>query len=323
MGKDELVSIIMPAFNAGKYISQSIESVLKQTYQNWELIIINDGSTDDTKKVVDSFLQMDSRIQYIWQENGKQGKARNAGLKRSKGELIAFLDADDLWMPVKLEKQIDLLHQQNADLIFTDVLVVDEKGAVLTDTCSVENKTYFGSEGLSFFYRINQVPILTVLAKREAILKVGCFKEALEIQNIEDYDLWLRMLRNNAKFISINDKLGAYRRHDTQTIKGKYSMLKILKMLNEIETQEPKLLKAKNSAVRLWVVRCLKQDVNKTELKQIISFYPNHISRFIFKSLFRFLNKEVLRKVIYYSSKENLFSSGMIYLKSKAFKASQ
>src|SRR6266542_3447517 len=252
MGKDELVSIIMPAFNAGKYISQSIESVLKQTYQNWELIIINDGSTDDTKKVVDSFLQMDSRIQYIWQKNGKQGKARNAGLKRSKGELIAFLDADDLWMPVKLEKQIDLLHQQNADLIFTDVLVVDEKGAVLTDTCSVENKTYFGSEGLSFFYRINQVPILTVLAKREAILK-------------------------------------------------------ILKMLNEIETQEPKLLKAKNSAVRLWVVRCLKQDVNKTELKQIISFYPSHISRFIFKSLFRFLNKEVLRKVIYYSSKENLF----------------
>ena len=115
--KDELISIIMPAYNAGKYIKESIESVFNQTYQNWELIIIDDGSTDNTSEVVQPFLIKDRRIQYYLQENGKQGKARNAGIKRSKGNLIAFLDADDVWMPAKLQAQIGVLKQNDADLV--------------------------------------------------------------------------------------------------------------------------------------------------------------------------------------------------------------
>ena len=318
--KDELISIIMPAYNAGKYIKESIESVFNQTYQNWELIIIDDGSTDTTSKVVQPFLINDTRIQYYRQENGKQGKARNAGIKKSKGNLIAFLDADDVWMPAKLQTQIGVLKQNDADLVFTDVFVIDDKGDVIMESCSVENRTYYGEEGLSFFFRINQVPILTVLAKKEAILAVGCFKEIDEIQNIEDYDLWIRMLENKSKLISISDKLGAYRRHDTQTLKGKHSMMKIIKMLYGVKLEETELLKAKKSALKLWIMRCLRQDVNKADIKQIISFYPDLVVKQIFKTLYFLVDKRLLRKIIYYCSKENLLSSGIVYLKSKRLK---
>jgi len=318
--KDELISIIMPAYNAGKYIKESIESVLNQNYQNWKLIIIDDGSTDTTSKVVQPFLINDTRIQYYRQENGKQGKARNAGIKKSKGNLIAFLDADDVWMPAKLQTQIGVLKQNDADLVFTDVFVIDDKGDVIMESCSVENRTYYGEEGLSFFFRINQVPILTVLAKKEAILAVGCFKEIDEIQNIEDYDLWIRMLENKSKLISISDKLGAYRRHDTQTLKGKHSMMKIIKMLYGVKLEETELLKAKKSALKLWIMRCLRQDVNKADIKQIISFYPDLVVKQIFKTLYFLVDKRLLRKIIYYCSKENLLSSGIVYLKSKRLK---
>jgi len=320
--KDELISIIMPAYNAGKYIKESIESVLNQTYQNWELIIIDDGSTDNTNEAVRPFLITDKRIHYYRQGNGKQGKARNAGIKKSKGNLIAFLDADDVWMPAKLQTQIGVLKQNDADLVFNDVSVIDDKGNVITESCSVENRTYFGDEGLSFFFRINQVPIFTVLAKKEAILAVGCFKETDEIQNIEDYDLWIRMLENKSKLISISDKLGAYRRHDTQTLKGKYSMMKIIKMLYEIQLEQSHLLKAKKSALKLWIMRCLRKDINKDELKQIISFYPDLIVKQIFKTLYFFVNDRLLKKIIYYYSKENLLNNGIVYLKSKRTKLS-
>src|SRR5262249_61710555 len=99
----DLVSIIMPAYNAGKYIADSIQSVLAQTYSDWELIVVDDGSTDNTATVVQQFVTRDSRIKYFFQENGRLGKARNTGIKNASGSLIAFLDSDDLWLETQLE----------------------------------------------------------------------------------------------------------------------------------------------------------------------------------------------------------------------------
>src|SRR5919106_5413407 len=97
-----LVSVIMPAYNAEKYIAGSIRSVIVQTYSDWELIVVDDGSTDSTATVVQEFVARDPRIKYIFQENGRLGKARNTGIRNSSGPLIAFLDSDDLWVPIKL-----------------------------------------------------------------------------------------------------------------------------------------------------------------------------------------------------------------------------
>jgi glycosyltransferase involved in cell wall biosynthesis len=115
-----LVSIVVPVYNCAEWVGFTVDSVLNQTYTNWELLLINDGSTDQTPAVLEELASKDSRIRVIHQTNGKQGKARNNGIRSSKGSWIAFLDADDLWPPNKLNDQLKISIDQSVDLSFTD-----------------------------------------------------------------------------------------------------------------------------------------------------------------------------------------------------------
>ena len=109
----ELVSIITPTFNAEKYIRETLHSVVNQSYQNWEMILIDDASTDQTVKVINDFAEKDVRFKLLkLSKNCGNGFARNAALEKATGKYIAFLDADDLWFPLKLEKQIQFLKQK-------------------------------------------------------------------------------------------------------------------------------------------------------------------------------------------------------------------
>ena len=111
---DDLVSIIMPAYNAEKYIEEAIESVLKQTYRNWELIIVNDCSIDATEQIVKKYQEQDERIKFhSLTENHGVANARNTALQNAVGRYIAFLDSDDMWLPEKLEKQIGFMKINN------------------------------------------------------------------------------------------------------------------------------------------------------------------------------------------------------------------
>ena len=123
-----LVSIIMPAYNTEKYIQASIDSVLNQTFTNWELIIINDGSTDSTVEIVKENQKRDHRIILINQVNKKQAAARNAGFKISKGEWIAILDSDDLWVNNKLEIQLESC--EKADVIYSSGIFYYEVSSI-------------------------------------------------------------------------------------------------------------------------------------------------------------------------------------------------
>ncbi|SUC11881.1 glycosyl transferase family protein [Proteus mirabilis] len=124
--KDYLVSIIMPCFNSEKYISEAIESVLKQTYSNFELIIIDDNSTDSTLKIINSF--RDNRITIIsFDENQGAGVARNKGIEVANGRFIAFLDSDDLWSKNKLEAQIKFMLDNNYHLTYSYYQCFDKK----------------------------------------------------------------------------------------------------------------------------------------------------------------------------------------------------
>src|SRR5260221_6307510 len=104
---DKKISIIMPAYNVGKFISQTIDSVLSQTYENWELLIVDDESSDNTSAIAKAYQLKDNRIRYFWQKNGKQGKARNKAIRESLGNYLAFMDADDIWLPDKLTRQVN------------------------------------------------------------------------------------------------------------------------------------------------------------------------------------------------------------------------
>ncbi len=110
------ISIVMPTFNRASTISRAINSIINQDYSNFELLIVDDGSTDNTKEIVDSF--DDKRIKYIFQKNSGACKARNTGINKSSGEYIAFLDSDDEWDELKLMKQICFLKEKKADATF-------------------------------------------------------------------------------------------------------------------------------------------------------------------------------------------------------------
>lgn len=210
----DLVSIIMPAYNAGKYIADSIRSVLAQTCSNWELIVVDDGSTDDTASVVQQFASRDSRVKYFFQENGRLGKARNTGIAKASGSLIAFLDSDDLWLESKLELQTQAMSEQNADVVFCNAYVFsDENPLDETRTLPTSTGKLFGPSFFDSLVLRNQIPVLTVLLRTSALDKVGPFEEAKPFHGCEDVDLWMRLAKAGFVFYGMPATLARYRRH--------------------------------------------------------------------------------------------------------------
>lgn len=128
--EENLVSIIMPCYNASQFISDSINSVLSQTYQNWELIICDDCSTDDSVEIIQFYCKKDKRIKMLQTESpsGSPVIPRNICITQAQGRFIAFLDADDLWLPLKLEKQISLFDKKNIAVVFSDYEKINENG---------------------------------------------------------------------------------------------------------------------------------------------------------------------------------------------------
>jgi teichuronic acid biosynthesis glycosyltransferase TuaG len=206
------VSIIMPAYNAGKYVSESIHSVLAQSHANWELIVVDDGSTDETAVVVQHFAKTDSRISYHWQQNGKQGKARNKALALATGEYIAFLDADDIWMSKKLETQLRVMKQFGLDLVFGYSLCID--GQTKTARATGYGKgMYAGDEAVKFLLQFGALVISTVLVTRKAVVQVRGFVEDTRIQYCEDWHFWLKLALAGNKMFTDESIVAYYRIH--------------------------------------------------------------------------------------------------------------
>jgi teichuronic acid biosynthesis glycosyltransferase TuaG len=207
------VSVIMPAFNAALYIEEAIRSVIDQTFQNWELIVINDGSTDATRVIVDRYVLKDDRIKLINQENKKLGAARNTGIINSNGEWIAFLDADDLWVPVKLEKQLQIARAYpKAGVIFSDGYIFSER--INEDMPYGTVAGFFEArEMYKLEYQGNYIPVLSVLVKKKHLDEIGPQDENPSIYGCEDWDYWLRLAVNGVSFFGMEEKLFYYRKH--------------------------------------------------------------------------------------------------------------
>lgn len=269
-----LVSIIMPAYNAENFISESIESVIGQTYANWELIIVDDGSTDNTRNVVHRHINRDTRIHYFFQENARQAKARNTGIKNSKGDIIAFLDADDLWLPQKLELSLKEFYNGEQDVLFTDAYIFNNS-TQLSDYENLPNinivaKTYHGDEGLNTFLYENRIPILTAIVTRESILNVNCFREENK-GGTEDYELWLNLLANNHIIRGTDLKLSLYRIHSNSTTATNNMDINVIKMFSRFFTEYPNLKSKYKKQIVYWLSKILNQATNKNELSQVFN----------------------------------------------------
>jgi len=220
-----VVSVLMPAYNAGRYIAESIESVQGQTFPDWELIIVDDGSTDNTGAIVQRFTD-DPRVRYFQRINGGQAAARNTGLAKARTPLIAFLDADDLWLPEKLEAQIAVMERTGVDLVYTDGHIFSDDGTVSHEVFHILPGEKRGVEMFRVLFTSNRIATLSVLVKRKALDAVGGFDEDRAYQNSEDYDLWMRLAKNGASFYGMTEKLMRYRRHAGAST---YSESKLLK----------------------------------------------------------------------------------------------
>lgn len=269
-----LVSIIMPAYNAENFISESIESVIGQTYANWELIIVDDGSTDNTRNVVHHYINRDTRIHYFFQENARQAKARNTGIKNSKGDIIAFLDADDLWLPQKLELSLKEFYNGEQDVLFTDAYIFNNS-TQLSDYENLPNinivaKTYHGDEGLNAFLYENRIPILTAIVTRESILNVNCFREENK-GGTEDYELWLNLLANNHIIRGTDLKLSLYRIHSNSTTATNNMDINVIKMFSRFFTEYPNLKSKYKKQIVYWLSKILNQATNKKELSLVFN----------------------------------------------------
>jgi len=200
---NDLVSVIMPAYNSEKYIVDAIESVLNQTYPDFELIVIDDGSKDRTFEIITFYSQKDSRVKVLQNDkNSGVSLTRNRGISLAKGEWIAFLDSDDIWAKEKLEKQIKCVHTQNADFVFTGVSYIDETGKPYNGIFEVPSKVSFEE-----LLRQNVITCSSVLVKKIYFENIRMEKDEMH----EDYAVWLRILRLGVTAYGINEPLLIYR----------------------------------------------------------------------------------------------------------------
>lgn len=180
------VSVVTPTYNRARFLPDAVASVLAQTHPDLELIIVDDGSTDDTRNVLEPFLA-DRRIHYFYQDNQGQSQARNLALKQATGDYIAFLDSDDLWAPDKLEKQMAILRAHpEVDIVHGDEVMIDEQGAVV----SLENMKRYSGRITRYLLADNSVSITTALVRRRCFDEMGGFDTSVGVA--DDYELWLR-----------------------------------------------------------------------------------------------------------------------------------
>lgn len=220
------VSIIMSAFNGAQFVADAVRSVQAQTFGAWELLVIDDGSTDNTAAIVKSFSASDDRVRYCYQENAGQANARNTGIKMARGDLIAFLDQDDLWIANKLELQVAELRQAQVDVVFSNGFVFqDEDVACESMSFPTVSGKFSGAEMFRLLFIQNRIPVLSSLTRKECLAASGLLNDDLNYQNSDDYDLWLRLAANGAQFLGLPQKLVRYRMHSRQASRDKVKML--------------------------------------------------------------------------------------------------
>ena len=246
------VSVIIPVYNCERFIGAAIESVLHQTFKDYELIVVDDGSTDKTSKFVDTYKD---RLKYLTQSNSGQASARNLGFRCSSGEYLAFLDADDLWYPNMLETEVMALDENpKSGLVYSDLDIIDENGKVVEQ--SHLSKRARRKKPIKTFLGYHGTPFPSASLKRRIVFeKAGAFDTSF-YQGGEDVLLWAKMYRL-AEFLWIPKVLAQRRIHGRQVSHTRQRRLeadsrlynKLWELFSDIPEEQARLLV---NYARLW-----------------------------------------------------------------------
>ncbi len=199
---NDLVTIVTPSYNSERFIADTIESVLSQSYQNWEMIIVDDHSPDRSNKIIEDYIKQDHRIKLIkLKTNAGPAVARNRATEEAKGRYIAFLDADDLWLPEKLEKQLAFMNRYKIAFSYSSYFLIDENGQELGEFTTKEMITY------SSMLKTCSVGCLTAIYDTRILGK----RYMPDILKRQDYGLWLHLLKDINSTKGIMEPLAVYR----------------------------------------------------------------------------------------------------------------
>ena len=223
-----LVSIIMPSYDAARFIGESINSVLLQTYSNWELLIVDDCSKDNSVEVVRKFANIDKRVVlFSLEKNVGAAAARNVAIEHAQGQYIAFLDSDDVWDEYKLEKQLAFMKQYSYVFTFSNYYVMEENGKKTENIVKVPSSLSYHQ-----YLRNTIIGCLTVIIDRQ---QTGDFKMPL-IKSSHDMALWLLIMKRGFKAYGLKDVLAGYRLVSTSNTAKKWKAAKdVWKVYREIE----------------------------------------------------------------------------------------
>ncbi len=212
----KLISIITPVHNSGLFLRQCVNSVLAQTYEHWEHILVDDCSTDGSNEIIEEFASKDTRVVHLrLQVNSGAGIARNTAIEAAKGSFIAFLDSDDLWHPLKLQKQMHFMQENNYHFTFTDYEMVDEHDNKLAKIVKCKPHLTYKKA----LYK-NPIGCLTV------VYDVGFFGKQYmpTIRKRQDYALWLRLLKKTDGY-GLAEALSTYRIRSNSVSSNKWRLL--------------------------------------------------------------------------------------------------
>lgn len=218
MSKNPLVSIVIPVHNSERFIAETIKSVLAQSYKNWELILVNDCSTDNSMEVMEGFLSDKVRVINL-EKNGGAAKARNRGISEAKGEFICFLDADDLWHPEKLEKQVRFMIENDSAFSFTGYEFADENGVPNGKVVRVPEK-------ISYKQALKNTTIWTstVMFDMKKLKKDDIYMP--DVRRGQDTATWWKVLKMIEYADGLNEVLSFYRRSNNTLSSNKITALK-------------------------------------------------------------------------------------------------
>jgi glycosyltransferase involved in cell wall biosynthesis len=273
------VSVIIPTYNAMTYLSETVESVLRQTYPDFELLIIDDGSSDQTVQWISQLV--DSRVRLIPQTNQGVAVARNTGIAKAQGEYVAFLDHDDLWEPTKLEKQVRYLEDNPAvGLVHTWMVLVDQCGK---STGRVISSNAEGDVWKQLLER-NTIASSSVMVRRCCFETVGVFSPSRDLYTVEDWEMWVR-IASRYPFAVIKKPLLSWRQHANNGSKNWRAMEQAYALVIEkaFDSAPSELLYLKqrsyghaNLCLAWRVLQSSDKDYNKAiQFRQLaLSYYP-------------------------------------------------
>lgn len=282
-----VISVVMSVYNAESYLEEAINSILNQNYKDFEFIIINDGSTDNSLEIIEKHKNQDERIVLISRENRGLVSSLNEGIEKAKGKYIARMDADDISLPERFEKQIELMEKENIDICGGHYLSINNFGEPLS-----LNLTPRGHQ-LCTLSLVSKVPFAhpTVMIKKSFLEKHGLKYGQSINQKAEDLDLWIRIHEKGAKFSNVNEIIFKYR-----IIENSLSKLNDLKIRQETKIMLKNFYINNETFVKKILNKKIKNLNSEEESLFIRAYYKIYLkkARFSKLSLMRFFSKKVV-----------------------------